>query len=189
VEVLTGLLFALLASIVSHQNQVPLFSDLTYSLRYIYLLFTSCCLLLVFFIDLKYGIIPFKIVLASFLAAVLWYVSSGNPLLVNSFLAGIGMFFFFLLLFVGTKGRGLGFGDVVFVALMGFLLGFPKIVLGIYVSFLTGALVSLILVLVGRKRLSGGTIPFGPFLVFGTFLALFWGDWIIKQVMVYLLHL
>jgi prepilin signal peptidase PulO-like enzyme (type II secretory pathway) len=97
------------------------------------------------------------------------------------------VFLFFLLLFILTKGRGLGFGDVVYVFLMGLLLGFPKIILGLYIAFLSGAVISLILVIQRRKNLKGGTITFGPFLVGGTIISMLWGNTIIDKVMLYFL--
>jgi len=49
----------------------------------------------------------------------------------------------------------------------------------VFSAFLTGALVSVILVLFKKKKL-GETVPFGPFLVVGTYIALFWGNDIIR---------
>lgn len=73
----------------------------------------------------------------------------------------------------------MGFGDVKLVFLLGLFLGFPKIVIAIYLAFLTGALVSVILVL-GYKKSRKDTIPFGPFLIIGTVLSLFLTSHILK---------
>lgn len=70
-------------------------------------------------------------------------------------------------------------GDVKLAVLMGLVLGFPKIILALYLAFLTGAFVGVILILVGKKRF-GEHIPFGPFLTSATLISLFWGDWILK---------
>lgn len=61
----------------------------------------------------------------------------------------------------------MGFGDVKFAVLMGLVLGFPGIIYAHYIAFLTGAVLSLILILWRKKHLKS-TIPFGPFLVAGT---------------------
>ena len=66
-------------------------------------------------------------------------------------------------------------GDVKLAGLMGLILGFPKIIVALYLAFLTGALVGVILILTKRKRLKS-EIPFGPFLVLATFVAFFWGE-------------
>lgn len=70
----------------------------------------------------------------------------------------------------------MGFGDVKLSFLMGLVLGFPGVVIALYSAFLTGALASIILVVSGKKKIPGGTIPFGPFLVLGMFIALFLGN-------------
>ena len=70
----------------------------------------------------------------------------------------------------------MGLGDVKLAGLMGLFLGFPKIVVALYVAFLTGAVISLILVVLGKKKLRGSTVPFGPLLVIGTLTSLFYGE-------------
>lgn len=74
-----------------------------------------------------------------------------------------------------TRGRGMGWGDVKFAGVMGIILGWPKILVAMMVAVLTGAGVALILVWGGKKKW-GQTIPFGPFLVEGTVVALVWGE-------------
>ena len=69
----------------------------------------------------------------------------------------------------------MGMGDVKLVAVLGIILGWPKIVVGMFASFFSGALVALILLLLGKRRF-GQTVPFGPFLVLGTGVALLWGN-------------
>ncbi len=172
----------------------------------IYLLFIISSLIIVFFIDLKYGIIPFKIIILSLAIITIRYIfvyfecvmskgiasslllamtSACEVSVLNYFLSGVGVFVVFLLLFLVTRGRGIGFGDVVFSLFMGYLLGFPKIVLGIYIAFLTGAIISLILVISRKKKFRGGIIPFGPFLVTGTVVSIFWGQIIIDRLVLY----
>ncbi len=78
--------------------------------------------------------------------------------------------------------QAMGFGDVELVFLMGLFLGFPKIVLALYLAFLTGAVIGVILIILGKKKLQSA-IPFGPFLITGTFIAYFLGDLIWKKIM------
>lgn len=196
VEATTGVLFALTAYIVKIPPNFP-------SVYLIYLLLIISALIVVFFTDLKYGIIPFKVVAIALVIITLKYLFIGfscfngiasprvaglamtSCLPFNYFLSGIGVFLAFLLLFLATKGRGIGFGDVVYGLLMGYVLGFPKIIPGVYIAFLTGALVSLILIVAGKKKFKGGVIPFGPFLVTGTIVSLFWGQDIINRLILY----
>jgi leader peptidase (prepilin peptidase) / N-methyltransferase len=82
---------------------------------------------------------------------------------------------FFGALWWFTKGRGMGLGDVKLAAPMAFLLGWPNIIVGILVAFVSGAVVGIGLLLAGKKKF-GQVIPFGPFLVWGTVITLIWGD-------------
>lgn len=186
IEAVTGVLFVT-TFFVSGLSLADVLSAHIFLL--VYLLFIISCLVIVFFTDLKFGIIPFKIVVLALaiISIRYFFLSFGEPGYILGYLfSGIGVFSLFLLLFLVTRGRGIGFGDVVFSLLMGYVLGFPKIVLGVYISFLTGALISLILVLAKRKKLKGGIIPFGPFLVSATIVSLFWGQMIIDKLFLYL---
>lgn len=177
VEILTGLLFFSIFQFLPIYNYVTL----------IYLLVMMSVFIVVFFTDLKYGIIPFQVVLLGLIAVLTYliYIFSFAEF-INHFLAGIGAFIAFLLLFLFTKGKGMGFGDVVLVFLIGLFLGFPKVGIAIYIAFLTGAVISLILVLIGIKKIKHDSIPFGPFLVSGTLLSLFFGNYFMRLIMVYL---
>lgn len=108
--------------------------------------------------------------------------------ILNYLLSAIASFFGFLFLFLITRGRGIGFGDVVYAFLMGLILGYPKIILGFYIAFISGAVISLILVGLKKKNMKGGSIPFGPFLVSGTIISLFWGNFVLGMILPYLLR-
>ena len=58
---------------------------------------------------------------------------------------------------------------------MGLTLGYPQIIVGFYLAFLTGALVSLILV-IGRVKSFKSTVPFGPYLALAMGISLLFGD-------------
>ena len=130
---------------------------------------------MIFFADLKYRIIPDEIVVVNTLAAIFL----NFLVLKNDFwpyiLSALVLFLIFIVLVLLTRGRGMGMGDVKYVIFMGLFLGFPASLIAFYVSFLTGAVVSIILIFIGRKRF-GQTIPFGPFLVLGTFVSIYWGN-------------
>lgn len=70
-----------------------------------------------------------------------------------------------------SRRRAMGFGDVEIAAVMGWWLGWPKIVVGLWVAFVGGAIVGVI-----TKRKLHGVIAFGPFLILGTWIAYLWGD-------------
>ena len=202
VESLSGVVF-ILTGLIIFGDSVTRFFLFGYEVTLIYAFFIFSCLICIFFIDYKFGIIPFKIVFLAIFAALVWYSISpffamSGPFqtqipssfdqygIVNYLLSAIGVFLLFFFLFGITKGRGMGFGDVMYALLMGLLLGYPRVIIGLYTAFLTGAIISLILVIAGRKRFKGGTIPFGPFLVGGTVVGLFWGQFFLNIVYSYL---
>lgn len=180
-EILTATLFVLTTL------QLQLFI-IHYSLFIIlFYLFIVSCLIVIFFIDLKDGIIPFQIVIPAILITFIYLIFLSPASLLSHLFSGLGAFIFFLLIFLFTRGRGMGFGDVIYAFFMGILLGFPLIILGLYTSFLTGAIISLILILWRKKKFRGSTIPFGPFLVLGTYLSMLWGEqFLIHLVLPYL---
>ena len=134
------------------------------------------------------GVIPFVIILPMIILTAVYgllFLSPSENIM--HFASALVSFLLFFGLFVGTKGRGMGFGDVVYAFFLGLLLGFPNTILALYIAFLTGAFISLILILLRRKKLRGSTIPFGPFLVTGTFIAFLWGDLITNYILTTLL--
>lgn len=181
VEFTTSLFFVITFLFV--QSQYPA-SSLVAWIHVLYYLFIISSLLAIFFIDLKFGIIPDKIVYPSIVVTLLYVFFYTQPPF--AFLSAAGAFLFFLIIAVATRGKGMGFGDVKFAIFMGLFLGFPKIIVAIYLAVLTGAIVSIILVIRKKKKFIGGTIAFGPFLVLGTLISLFWGEAIIKIAGVYL---
>ena len=69
----------------------------------------------------------------------------------------------------------MGFGDVKLAAVLGAMLGWEKLLLAVFLSFLIGAVGGVIGRVVGGERV----VPFGPYLVIAAFVALFLGDAII----------
>lgn len=137
-----------------------------------YLLFIS--LLVIFVADLTYQIIPDSMILLGFAAILVNWIGSMQVGDIGQYIvAGFACFVAFYLIWLVTRGKGLGFGDVKFAPLMGLLLGFPGVVIALYIAFLTGALAGVILML-GRYKTWKSKIAFGPFLVLGTSVAWIW---------------
>lgn len=141
-------------------------------------LILGACFLAIFIADLKYQIIPDTAIIFGILTAFfkLWvdYRYTGmvdfSPLW-----SGLGAGLFFLILVLLTRGKGMGWGDVKLAVLMGMVLGFPKILIGLLFAFLTGAIAGVILVMTGKKKLKS-KIAFGPFLIAGTIFSLIYGE-------------
>jgi leader peptidase (prepilin peptidase)/N-methyltransferase len=84
---------------------------------------------------------------------------------------------------VFRRGSGLdealGFGDVVLSGVLGLILGWPAILVGLLLTiFLAGAgsLIYLVAMLFVRKYRSDLSIPYGPYLVLSAVLVIFFSD-------------
>lgn len=154
---------------------------------FLYIMLFLICVA-IFFVDLEKNIIPDKFLVA--LTAIGIINSLFYPLgtfITHIVIALLSLLVFFGIFFV-TNGRGMGFGDVKFAFVIGFLLGFPGALVAFYTAFLTGAFASIILVLGRKKKFRTGTVPFGPFLVIGVIVSLFFAQEAIAYISV-LLHL
>lgn len=144
-------------------------------------LFVGICLIIIMVTDYLYQIIPDGVVLAltGITFVYRFVLVRAGIMQVTDFysmlLAACGASLFFLFLHQVTKGRGMGLGDVKFAFPMGLLLGFPGIFVGIFLSFVIGACVGILLLVTKQKKI-GQTIPFGPFLIIGTVITLVWGN-------------
>jgi leader peptidase (prepilin peptidase)/N-methyltransferase len=86
---------------------------------------------------------------------------------------------FFLLLWLVTKGKGMGFGDVKFVFVLGVLLGWPNGLVAVSFAFLSGAIIGVIAMVAAHKS-AKTALPFGPFLITGAVVALVWGQSLVQ---------
>lgn len=183
VEISTALLFIL----------IFFYSQANILLSTFYFLLSSF-LIIIFVYDLKHYIIPDRIVFPAIVLAFLYQVFKIwdfefildfgfrvldlKPLL-SAAVAAILVSGFFLSIFLISRGKAMGFGDVKLTFFMGLFLGFPDIIVALFLAFLLGAIIGVGLIIAGRKKLKS-EVPFGPFLVAGTFAALFFGSQIVS---------
>ena len=129
----------------------------------------------------KHYIIPERILYPAIATVVLykmfgiWDFRALLSLLTSAILAGA----FFLLIVLVSKGKWMGMGDVKMAFFMGLFLGFPNILVALFSAFFFGAIIGTGLVISNKKSLKS-EVPFGPFLVVGTLMAMFWGQDIIN---------
>ena len=90
-----------------------------------------------------------------------------------------------LLIYLGTKGKGMGFGDVKLAFNMGFILSVWAGLTAIYLGFITGGIAGLYLIISRKKKLKS-KIAFGPFLLFGLYMMLFFSKEITAYIQNYL---
>ena len=173
VELATGLLFLLIF------NQFSILNPITLA----YYLLIICFLLVIFVYDLKHYLIPDKIIYSAIIITLLNLGLKGpnfwalKTQIYNPFLAAFLASGFFLSLVLISKGKWLGLGDVKLAVLMGLILGWPNILLALFLSFLSGAIVGLGLIAFGKKTIKS-QIPFGPFLAGSTILIIIFGQYL-----------
>ena len=130
-------------------------------------------------IDFKNSIIPNRLLLTmaetGLLLTFVYGISDIN--LAMDMLLGmlVGTVIFGILTLLGRLVSGkeaMGMGDVKLVAALGLFFGASNILAISIISFLLGAIISIILVL-SKKRKIDDYIPFGPFIVIASYIAIF----------------
>jgi prepilin signal peptidase PulO-like enzyme (type II secretory pathway) len=181
VEIFMSLLFAAEAFLIFSSKNYGgyFFLNQASALRLTRDWFFTFILLIVFVYDLRWYLIPDKVVLPAIViifSANLFLGFSWWMLLLCG-LAGAGFFF---LQFAVSGGRWMGGGDIRLGLLLGvFFGGFDFLFLSIFLSYLIGSVVSLFLVAIKQKKWNS-QIPLGVFLVPGAILTLFFGNKIIS---------
>ncbi len=137
------------------------------------LLFLSAILIAIAVIDLEHQIIPDELVF--FGLAIFTIYNIQYPIYASNFLAGLISALILLSLNLITRGRGMGLGDVKLAILVGSMAGLQSFLIWLFFSFLFGAIIGIILIMLKKAKMKE-TIPFGPFLVMGYPIALFWGQ-------------
>ena len=140
--------------------------------------FLASCLIIIFFSDLKYHLIYDRIIIFAILSVLILRLINASNLFIYLLSALGADGFFYLLHWLGPKIFGkpaMGWGDIKLAALMGLFLGFPDIVIALYLSFLSGALTGIVLIAAKKVKMKS-EIPFGCFLVSATFAVWFWNS-------------
>ena len=141
-------------------------------------LFYFCLLLVIAVIDLEHQLILNSLVYPAAPIATalsLWGAHPDNIPDIKHAAIGLGVGLFLFLLIALLSRGGMGMGDVKMAALMGIILGYPNVLVAIFMSIVAGGVIAIIL-LATRKKGRKQAIPFGPFLALGTMLALLWGN-------------
>lgn len=162
VEMLTGVLFA----------SAPIFLGWSGELLVGWILISL--FMIIFVTDVAYMLIPDKILLFFIVIFIVLRVSFPLTPWWDSIVGGAVGFSLLLSIAIVSKG-GMGGGDIKLFAVIGFVLGMKMVLLSLLFACLYGALLGIIGLLTGilkKKTL----IPFGPYIVFGTLTAYFWGD-------------
>jgi prepilin signal peptidase PulO-like enzyme (type II secretory pathway) len=149
-----------------------------------WLLITSF-LIVIFVYDFKHYLIPDKVIYPAIFTSFLCnLILHSKFYILNSIYSALGASAFFLSIFLISRGKWLGFGDVKLGFLMGLFLGFPNILVSLFFAYLIGAIIGIGLIFAKKKTLKS-EVPFGPFLVTGTFVALFWSNQLINWYLIF----
>lgn len=142
-------------------------------------LIISPMLVSAFVIDYKHQIIPNRLNLTLFEIGIIFAFLYGLSDVAITFNLLLGMVtgggIFLLITVIGGIIYGkeaMGFGDVKLMAALGLLFGLSNIIVITLLSFLIGAILSVLLLITKIKK-SSEYIPFGPFIVIGTFISMY----------------
>ena len=164
-------------------------STLVENLDLIKYLILTPMLLAAFIIDYRLQIIPNRLTLTMFEIGLIFaflYGLSNIAISINmllGMLVGGGIFLGITLLgglFYGKEAMGLG--DVKLMGALGLFFGLTNIIIIALVSFLVGAIISVILIIT-KKSGSDQYMAFGPFIVLATFVMIFVPYDVIKVIL------
>jgi leader peptidase (prepilin peptidase) / N-methyltransferase len=137
-------------------------------------------LTVIFIYDYLYKIILSEVVWLGLVVAIYFNYFALNQELVPMLIGAAVVSGFFLLQYIISRGKWIGGGDVRFGVLMGFMLSWPYVLVALFLSYISGAVVAVMLLISKRRKMSS-EIPFGTFLAVSTFFTLFYGqnliDW------------
>lgn len=187
VELTTGFLFVA-AFYFETQNWSVDLSVLKFNLDFFVALFRDFVLItslvFIFVYDARFGLILDRSTMPQAVLVFILNLGLGYDWK-NLALAGIIGGGFFLAQFVFSRGRWIGGGDIRLGLLMGVALGWPNILLGLFIAYCAGAFFGVALLLRKKAKLKS-EIPFGTFLAISTLVTLFFGnqimDWYLSRL-------
>ena len=144
------------------------------------LMILSLSFIIIFFIDLKHFIIPneitFSMMALGFLKSFDPNLNSLFPNYINSLIGGLlgyGIIWSIIYFYKQVrKKEGMGLGDAKLFGVIGFWFGWIAIPFVIFISSVI-ALISVVPSLLKNSRTMSSQIPFGPYIIIGTLIFLF----------------
>src|SRR6185312_6328742 len=137
----------------------------------------TAMLIAVAFIDLQHKIVPNKIMLPAAVWGLVTAVAFRTDMLPELLIAGAGAFVFFLVAAL-IHPKGMGMGDVKLAGVMGLYLG-KLVIPALFIAFLVGAVVGVVLVMRHGMRSRKVGVPFAPFMALGAFVSMLCGQQLI----------
>lgn len=134
-------------------------------------------LTIVFYVDIKYQLIPDETHIIILLAGLINFILNINnwwSYLLGAFVGGAIFWLLNLLTLAILKKEGMGFGDVKLMASLGFMFGIKGIIVIALIAFFIGAIVGVFILIIKRKE-DSAYMPFGPFIALGAIILMFTG--------------
>ena len=157
---------------------LAIFTDLIflaiYDLKHFEVQGLVSAILLIFLLLINVGILFVNIS-----GILLWKDSSYAPL--SNLFAGIVGGSLTGLIYLVTKKKGIGEGDIRMAVIMGLILGITKLIIAFYITILSASLVGIIYAIY-IKTFKGVKIPFLPFIILGIIVAFFYSEEIITAI-------
>lgn len=175
VELTMGILFGLFFVRAMTGFAIPDFIDSSELLAlFIRDAILASFLVVIFIYDFRYSYILDRFSVPAMILALLFNIALGADAL-NILLGGFLIGGFFAFQFLVSQGKWIGGGDIRMGLLMGFLLGIEQGLLALFLSYIFGAIVGVILIL-AKKRKMDSHVPFGTFMAFSILTVMFAGD-------------
>jgi leader peptidase (prepilin peptidase)/N-methyltransferase len=138
----------------------------------------SSVLLVLSFIDLDMRILSDKVTLPGIVIGLVVAPLTGLlgfwESLVGVLVGGGALYLIGILGELLLKKESMGGGDVKLAAMLGAFLGWQMIVMSLFVAFLSGAIVGIVVMALSRDDWDHA-IPFGPFIALGAMVSILWG--------------
>lgn len=180
-ELVCGLLFVvfyLIYPFLTLNVALGLQFDFILFLQFIYFVFIGWILIGILFYDTRYLEIPeffsLPTILLVFVVGLFLQEPGLQSMIIGGGLAGV---FFGAQVWI-SKEKWLGAGDIQIGILMGLLLGWQFLILAVFISYVIGSVISIIL-LASKKVTPKSQVPFAPFLVIGTFVTIIFGEYLL----------
>ena len=169
IELLNGLLYVLV------------FATLGLNLKSVLTMALASALIVIAVIDWRTYEIPFGL---NVFIAVLGLIAVAEKLLSREFtgiwesvIGFVSVSGFLFVVYLATKGRGIGGGDIKLMAAAGLFLGWKNCILAFVIGCILGSVIHLIRMRVSKQD---HVLAFGPYLSSGIFVASLWGDAIVR---------
>ncbi len=138
-----------------------------------YALFTAF-LIIIFVYDLKTYLILDRVSVPAMGIACIVSILLGRDVVSLLLGATLGAGFFAAQFFL-SGGTWVGDGDIRLGAVMGLMLGWQLLLVALFIAYVIGAAVGIVL-LASRRKQASSQVPFGPFLTLATFVTLLYGQ-------------